>query len=506
MSEFNLIDEPWIPVRYLDGRRRDLGICGTLMQSDNIAAIEDQSPLVVAAVHRLLLAVLYRALEGPTDIDKARALFQDGIPIDKVVGYLKTWHSRFWLFDDEAPFWQVSDYSPKEWRAWTVLAAEHNADTAKVLFDHVNIESVGSVSSAAAARWLTAVQTFAVSTGKSELAHTKDAPSSRAIMVIPLGVNLQDTLILALVSQNRAVMSGDHAVWERPPESLATLKSGPERLADGVADLYTWRSRTVRLLPGHGGVVKVAFASGVSNLSGALSDPMTPYKMDDKLGRLAIRLRDHGLWREFDSLLPDGADLAPAVMGHSSFLTHRDPGRRPRAIMVIGQATDHAKIEFWRAERFALPHTIANDGVARAQLAQLLNEAATVEKALSLACESFARDIIGRAGKRKVPRKDISGFVDQMGVTPRYWSALEARFHELLGGYTAQREFEDLRAEWLSSIRDALETAWRSHESTAAFGDAWAIRALVKAEAVVTKEIRNISVKVAQLNQTETAA
>ena len=77
MSRFNLIDEKWIPVRFPDGSRDELGIRDTLLRSREIAAIEDPSPLVVAALHRFLLAVLYRALEGPTDIDQAKALVQD---------------------------------------------------------------------------------------------------------------------------------------------------------------------------------------------------------------------------------------------------------------------------------------------------------------------------------------------------------------------------------------------------------------------------------------------
>ena len=80
MSRFNLIDEKWIPVRFPDGTRDELGIRDTLLRSGEIAAIEDPSPLVVAALHRFLLAVLYRALEGPTDIDQAKALFKAGLP------------------------------------------------------------------------------------------------------------------------------------------------------------------------------------------------------------------------------------------------------------------------------------------------------------------------------------------------------------------------------------------------------------------------------------------
>ena len=52
MSRFNLIDEKWIPVRFPDGTRDELGIRDTLLRAKEIAAIEDPSPLVVASLNR----------------------------------------------------------------------------------------------------------------------------------------------------------------------------------------------------------------------------------------------------------------------------------------------------------------------------------------------------------------------------------------------------------------------------------------------------------------------
>jgi len=86
VSRYNLIDEPWIPVRDLNGNLSDMGIKDVLLRSRELATIEDPSPLVVAALHRFLLAVLYRALKGPTDIEHAKRLFRDGFPAKDIVG------------------------------------------------------------------------------------------------------------------------------------------------------------------------------------------------------------------------------------------------------------------------------------------------------------------------------------------------------------------------------------------------------------------------------------
>jgi len=224
MKEFNLIDEKWIPVRLPDATRDELGIRDTLLRSGEIAAVEDPSPLVVAGLHRFLLALLYRALEGPTDIHQAKTLFETGLPVEKITSYLEKWRDRFWLFHETYPFGQIPSFTPKTWRAWTVLAAEHNADNAKVLFDHVAIEAPGTIQPGAAVRWLLATQTFSVSCGKSELSHTGTAPSATAVLVLPLGRNLMDTLLFSLIPQNREVCSADLPIWERPPESVADLE------------------------------------------------------------------------------------------------------------------------------------------------------------------------------------------------------------------------------------------------------------------------------------------
>lgn len=499
MSRFNLIDEKWIPVRFPDGKRDELGIRDTLLRSKEIAAIEDPSPLVVAALHRFLLAVLYRALEGPTDIEQAKVLFKEGLPGDKVATYLEKWRDRFWLFDERYPFGQIPTFEPKTWRAWTVLAAEHNADNAKVLFDHVDIEAPGTISEAAATRWILATQTFSVSCGKSELSHTGTAPSATAAMALPLGRDLYDTLLLSLVPQNREIAAADHPLWERIPESVESLKDGVARSVSGFADRYTWRTRSIRLEADDSGQIKkLAFASGVGNSSVDQIDPMHGYRIDDARGKLPIQFRDRGFWRDFDSLLPDQSHLAPQVIEHATVLTRLNRDRFPRSVVVLGQSNNKAKIEYWRMERFALPESLAGDRFIRTDIRQFLTDAEDTQKSLWLACKSFARDILSR-GDREPFGKDISRFVEQMPVNSWYWSILESRFHDVLREYTLERDSEDIRCQWLKSVRDAIQAAWGQHSASVSTGDAWAIRALVKAEGPVRRKLEELTNEIIKL-------
>lgn len=498
MSRFNLIDEPWIPVRFPDGARAELGIRDTLLRAKDIAVIEDASPLVVASLHRFLLAVLYRALEGPTDIDQARDWFKSGLPADKIEAYLEQWRDRFWLFDEKYPFGQILDFDPQTWRPWTVLAAEHNADNAKVLFDHIDVTRADAVSAGMAARWMLATQTFSVSAGKSELSHTGTAPSATATMALPLGRNLEDTLLLSLVPQNRAVIAQDLPIWERSADSLASLKAGIERTIGGYADRYTWRTRSIRLRHNEAGNVNLlAFASGVENASKDALDPMLAYRIDKDKGRLPIQFRERGLWRDFDSLLPDDARLAPGVIEHAAALTRSARERFPRSVMVLGQSNNKAKIEYWRMERFALPQALLGDRATnvRSEIRQLLGDAEETQKALWRACANFARSLLSR-GERKIEKKDVDNFVRQMSASAAYWSRLEAAFHDTLRHYTLERDPDEIRLDWLKTVRAALRDVWAQHAASVSTGDAWAIRALVRAERAIDEQRKVLSAEI----------
>ena len=54
---FNLLDEPWIPVRLPGGEVRDVSLTQALLEADQIAALAETSPPNLIALYRMLLAV-----------------------------------------------------------------------------------------------------------------------------------------------------------------------------------------------------------------------------------------------------------------------------------------------------------------------------------------------------------------------------------------------------------------------------------------------------------------
>jgi CRISPR system Cascade subunit CasA len=494
VSDFNLIDEPWIPIRDLSGARREVGIKEALLAASEIGEIEDTSPLVVAALYRFLVAVLHRALEGPRDIEHARTFFREGFPATKVEEYLEKWRGRFYLFDEYHPFGQIPGVWGKELRGWTTLAAEHNADNAKVLFDHVDARNAGPIDYVRAARWLLATQTFSVSAGKSEFSHTGTGPSATAAMTIPLGSNLQDTLHFLLVSQNRLIIESDQPIWERNPESVDILSKGPERSPCGYADLFTWRTRSVRLVRNENGQIeKVAFASGLSVGELSFDDPFLAYRQDEKKGKLPIQFKERGLWREFDSLLPDARGTAPKAISNALALSRDEPNRAPSALLVLGQRNDKALIEFWRNERFVFPAGTDEAGHLRDNINGLLEKCDEFGTVLYKACRIYFRHVLSH-GKREPEPDDLQRCVNSSRAIHVYWNLTEADFHSLLSRIPAEGVNDHLRGWWLRRLISNFTSGWSHLASSTDKGNVWSVRALAIAERSIRRKQRESAI------------
>lgn len=250
MPTFNLITEPWIPVR--EGAAHKLvSLEAALLEAHRYNRIEDPSPLVTVSLHRLLLAVLHRALAGPEDAEQAAEWFEEGFDANRVRAYLERYRHRFDLFHPEAPFYQVADFGPeRSSRSWTVLAPELNSDNNKVLFDHTITSRPRPLLPAEAARLLVSNQTFAISAGKSVLCHTATAPVATAALALVLGDNLHQTLCLNLVPYSEREHAQDAATWEQPPLKVTDMADceAARGSAKGIVHRYTWLARSVRLL------------------------------------------------------------------------------------------------------------------------------------------------------------------------------------------------------------------------------------------------------------------
>lgn len=496
---FNLLDEKWIPVVMGDGEPETLGLLELFRQADAVRAVEHPSPLVTAALHRLLLAILYRSL-APKDDEGIAEWFVDGWSVERITEYLVKWRERFYLFHETHPFWQVAEFEAKEKRPWAELAAEHNEGSAKILFDHFTLQSDRRAYPADIACWLAAAQTFAIGKREGQLSYSSsNAPAVASLLVFSIGRTLRETLLLNFSYQKRDTTENDIPIWERDPDTIASLKTKPVREARGRADLYTWRSRTVRLYCDDDGMVsRIGFASGVGYESvESFPDPLVAYVEHEKNGLLPMKLKQRGLWRDFDSLLPNrkqgSKSSAPEVINSTIELCAAlEAYPSGLSVMACGQVNDNAKIEYWRMERFVLPTAIldkSND--VRATIREILSMAEEWQSRLYKACKTFATECIRRDGDRKPAAEDIKKIVEQMPCTAVYWNHLEHAFKQNLeNGFTDPEQAKKL---WCGKIRKALALAWKAQTDSVGDGDAWTIRAMTKAGWIVGNALKELT-------------
>jgi len=257
---FNLLTEPWIPVETRTGNRVLLGVEQVLLQAHKLGAVHDASPLVTAALHRLLLAILHRAL-GPKSLDDWATLWRARqFDPSSLKAYCDRWRTRFDLFHRERPFLQVAELDhilerDKGKRALRTPAAQLALEcSTHSNAAHLFRDADGPVTPAEAARSLLAFLGYTNGGRVTNEAESRKAGSLRAGAVVLLrGATLRETLLLNLVADPDR-RPGDVPPWERGPIARTT------RAPAGPIDLLIWPSRRVLLLR-DGPMVSVAITA-----------------------------------------------------------------------------------------------------------------------------------------------------------------------------------------------------------------------------------------------------
>ena len=501
-ATFNLISEPWIPARALDGSQDLCSLRDTLVRAHELQGIEDPSPLVVASLHRLLLAVLHRALEGPEDsIDAAEWLMDGAFPSEDIDGYLDEWQERFELFSENGRFFQVEPHDdlldPKQHAPWTSLAAEIAGGNNPTLFDHSGDEDPRPISAAEAARLLVADQTFALGGGRSSLglSNRRDGPLTSALAVVPVGETLFETFCLNLLPYPPEDREQDTPAWERPPLTLDNLRANPMRVPQGLADRYTWQTRCVRLQPNDDlTVTRTIYASGIglgkAEVAEIDMDPMSPFRIGDK-GPLAIRLRgDRALWRDFLALTPAHSGWSPArTVEHALIVREETNDNSVLPVQLLGQGRvpAQAKLERWRSETFYLPDAVLRERLAVEVVEACLEAAEETGQSLRSVSRALAEKLLS-TGDRKPHRDDIARISQTIPLVTRYWSSLESRFPSLLGRFRTGWDADASQAFWDKTLLEVANDAWRT--AVASVGvDARTLRAIQHAENELRKRL-----------------
>ncbi|WP_267882887.1 MULTISPECIES: type I-E CRISPR-associated protein Cse1/CasA [unclassified Streptomyces] len=336
-TAFNLVREPWLPVQRLDdGSVVEVSLRDVFARGEELRRIVGDVPTQEIALLRLLLAVLYDALDGPAEIEDWEELWAGPEPFAAAVEYLDRYADRFELLDDKRPFFQVAGLRTSKGEVAPLSRIVADVPTGSALFS-MRRPGVERLSFAEAARWLVHAHAFDTSGIKSAM--QGDEQRAKAGKVYPLGVgslgllggvfaegdSLRETLLLNLVALESAYRDGDFAerieedlpVWRRDapygPGPRGDADGGPEPV--GLRDLYTWQSRRVRLVAEGGAVTGVVLGYGdpLVQESPWLLEPMTAWRrsraQEKKQQRPLFYTPERhdpsrSAWRGIESLLP----------------------------------------------------------------------------------------------------------------------------------------------------------------------------------------------------------
>lgn len=303
MGRFNLLDEKWIPVLVDDkGRRELVSLLDVFKEAPNYRSLAGDMATQDFAVFRLLLAVLHTVfsrVDAQGEVYEWLDLDEAGIPAepveedeaedyrealydtwtdlweakrfgDAVTDYLIRWRDRFYLFDEDYPFFQVrrEDVDPSKLNSnkptpiygknINRLISESENKTALFPPKSGSNDNKEILNEAEVARWLITYQAYSNQSDKSTF---KDTSKSSKGWLFELGGimlngdNLFETLLLnlALVRPDQSdALNIQRPCWEYKSEAMLNRylasKDSP-RIIDNLAELYTLWSRAIYMDP-----------------------------------------------------------------------------------------------------------------------------------------------------------------------------------------------------------------------------------------------------------------
>jgi CRISPR system Cascade subunit CasA len=337
---FSLLDQPWIPVVDLQGRPGLVSLRELFRRAHELQAIEAELPTVTFALHRFVLAVLYRVAaprkQEPSGVWEEwwRA---EKLPITDIETYLERFRDRFDLFGEVEPLYQVAGLRTSKGEVSGLEKLIPDVPNGEPFFTVRAAGGIDSISFDEAVRYLIHAQAFDPSGIKSgaegdpRVKGGKGYPIGTAWVgalggILLLGSTLKETLLLNLVLEDPARpgqwWSGvdDLAAWERPALTAQEEHPGekvgeiPGRRPTGPAQLLTQQSRRVRLERNDDRVTGVLIANGdqLWPQNRHHAEPMTGWRHSEpqskKHGMPVLMPREHelqrSLWRGLGSLLP----------------------------------------------------------------------------------------------------------------------------------------------------------------------------------------------------------
>lgn len=388
----DLVSDPWIPV-VVKGAPALWSLRHCLLDAHMVELATD-SPLEAVAVFRQVLLPVYldatfaeRGHAPPRDEDGWAELWHRGrLDAACIEDYLGRYADRFRLFGSR-PFAQVAGLrtTKDETKPASLLIASAASGNNVPLFSARTEAEPPALTPDRAARALLATHCWDTAGIKSgaegdsvasggKTTGNMTGPLGSLGVVLPLGRNLAETLLLHTPYQPQPFPRGDRPQWRVEPDDpdYPGRPSWSRRPALGLLDLLTWQARRVRLIPERDGdrglvVRRVVLAAG-DRLDPIPQhhEPHTAWKLSPRTkAPVPVRhVAGRAAWRGLGPLLttvpdPASGQSTTVLLERIAALRAADclPVDQPLQILAVGvqYGTQSAVVEDLIADQIPLP-------------------------------------------------------------------------------------------------------------------------------------------------------
>ncbi len=347
---YNLIDEPWIRVLNMQYETEEVSLRTLFEKAHLFRTLDGEIETQNLAVLRLLVAILYSIFErydinGNSDeietedmaVERWQSIWElKKFPISIIDNYLGKYHNRFWLFDEERPFYQVLEAGIGTYNSAAKLngvIAESN-NKKRMFSERAGIKK-DELTFSESARWLIYINGFDDTAAKPK---GKNLPSpgagwlGRIGLIYADGETLFSTLMLNLTLLKDGqtmwepidIKSGNCACWEL--EQPRTTERSEMGVPKSIAALYTLQSRRVLLRRENNSVLGYYLLGGdFFSRENAFEEQMTMWRSKTEKEKTVFLPRRHDparqIWREFSSITAlDNKDHRPGIVSWLSCL------------------------------------------------------------------------------------------------------------------------------------------------------------------------------------------
>ena len=499
--DFNLCNEPWIPVLYVSGQTQEVSLKQLFDESNSIRKIHSGDATTDVAILGVAVAIFFRAVLENTEeygelYREPKKWIQNissggSEQLYFVQDYLKKYQDRFNLFDAERPFMQVADLHTSKGEVKPVSRLV--LDSESEYFSMRAEQALTSLSYAEAARYLVTVQAYDYSGIKSGAVGDPRVKGGRGYpigvgwygttgKIIIHGENLIETLLYCIdyeqllnvekvKGKSHRIALQDKPVWERElPDTAAprAYKGGdPTKYKDepapaaGMCEILTWQSRRVRLFPENGRVTGVLVSNGDKWLDrNTYTDPLTAYRFSKNQSTQThyvwmpqTHSAERTLWRGADALLTrlsssqEKQNKPATVIRQISSGKYFSPDTKTK-IQLVGMVygTQSSIVEETIDESVTLELGILTE--QGAEISAMVRDNIQLTMDASIALGQYAGNLLRAAGKE---------YEFRPSVTESILHRMEDEFRSWLADLSVSDGVSAQAAKWQSKVRRILE-------------------------------------------------